>query len=290
MAMTPRLLLVPLFGGEPDSLALAAGLALARRWNAHLDALLVRPDPRDLLPIAAPGLSPLTIESLVENAEREAAEQARECRATFEAQRQGAGIVVAERPPGPQRPSARFREVTGAAERVVATEARCADLVLFPKAQGRLDIERELALESTLLDSGRPLLLAPGMAEVTLGRRVAIAWAGRPQAARAVAAAMPFLRQAEAVQVLTATTPRTPREEADRLAAYLAWHGIDAAVREVVPGDVPVGAALLDAATRFAADLLVMGGYGHSRLRELVLGGVTAHVLGHGEIPVLMAH
>ena len=99
-----------------------------------------------------------------------------------------------------------------------------------------------------------------------------------------------FLHKADAVHILTAETRKTELSAADKLADYLAWHGILAAAKPVGPIEASVGAALLMTAEDLGADLLVMGGYTHSRLRQLILGGVTRHVIGHAQLPVLLNH
>jgi nucleotide-binding universal stress UspA family protein len=146
------------------------------------------------------------------------------------------------------------------------------------------------AIEATLFGSGRPVLIVPAAAPVGIGRKVAIAWNGRAEAARAVAAAMPLLSAAEQVRVLTAGTRRTNFEVGLGLVEYLASHGITAVPQVVDPEEEPVGAALLRVAKEGGADLVVMGGYGRTRFSELILGGVTRHALGHAELAVLMAH
>jgi nucleotide-binding universal stress UspA family protein len=145
--------------------------------------------------------------------------------------------------------------------------------------------------ENLLLSARRPLLLASAVAPESIGRIVAVAWNGRPEAARAVGVALPFLRQADAVRVLSAKTGRTGPFEAERLTDYLLWHGITSEQTPVQQrAGEPVGAALLRTAAEVGADLLVMGGYGHSRFREVLLGGVTHYVATHAGLPVLMAH
>jgi nucleotide-binding universal stress UspA family protein len=123
----------------------------------------------------------------------------------------------------------------------------------------------------------------------TIGKVVALAWNGSAQAARAVAGALPLLRNAEQIHVLTAASARTEVERADGLVRYLAWHGVSCERQAMYP-TTQVGAALLGRARELGADLLVMGGYGRSRVSELVFGGVTRTVLGQYDLPILLAH
>ena len=142
-------------------------------------------------------------------------------------------------------------------------------------------------IDAALFDTGRPVLVAPPTAPTTVGSRILIAWNGSSQASRAVAFAMPFLEKAQEVTI--AVGGHEGHVPAASLAVYLERHGIRAAVENFsVTGSI--GKAILDRAGRLGADMIVMGAYGHSRLREMMLGGATREVLSAATLPVLMAH
>jgi nucleotide-binding universal stress UspA family protein len=140
-----------------------------------------------------------------------------------------------------------------------------------------------------LFDSGRPVLIAPPTAGTTIGRRCCVAWNGTVEGSAALAAMLPWLRRADAVRVLHAGDYQRRGPPAADVLPYLALHGVPADLAEFAPVDRDVGAGLLAAAGDFGADLLGMGAYSHSRLRQLILGGVTRHVLEHATLPVLMS-
>ena len=288
--MSIRVILTPLFGDAADADALTAGMGLAQRFEAHLAALFVRLDPSDAVPLVGEGVSPAIIEQLTQAAEAEVNRQRGAARSAFESACGKTGIAVVEAPSGARTASAAWHEATGRRDDLIPARARTSDLVVFARGGDPTSPDRPGAIESTLLSGGRPLLLLPPGRPIRVGGRVAIAWNGRAEAARAVAGALPFLEAASAVQVLTVATRRTPDEVALDLVEYLAWRGIAAERRPVEAKDAPVADALLRAARDAGADLLVMGGYGRTRLSELVLGGVTRHVLSHADLPVLMAH
>jgi nucleotide-binding universal stress UspA family protein len=286
--MSLRIILTPLFGDDADAAAAQAAFAVTRRFDAHVEGLFARIDPLDTIPIVGEGVSPAVIDDLTRAAEVEMDKRASAARAHFEAARTAAGVALAERPPAPGGTSARWSEITGRRDEVIARKARVSDLVVFG-AQPSDSPELGGAIETTLVAAGRPLLLAPKGVQ-TVGERVAIAWNDSAESARALAFALPFVEAASMVHVLTAETWRTAFEVTEDLADYFEWRGIVCERRSIVAEDEPVGAALLRAASEAGADLLVMGGYGRSRLRELVLGGVTRHVLTHAQLPVLLAH
>ena len=288
--MSYRIILAPLFGSDADAVVLGAAFAVSRRSEAHVVAMFVRPDPFDLVPLVGEGVSPAVIQQLTEAAEAEINHQRDAARAGFESLARAEGVAIVTAPPAPGRPSAHWVEITGRRDEIVPRRARVSDLVVFSRIEAESPTTLRPTLEATLLGAGRPVMLAPPTPPSGIGHVVAIAWNGGVEAARAVAAALPLIDAASAVHVLTAETSRTPFDVSLDLAEYLEWRGVSCARRPVAVADEPVGAALLRTAGEVGADLLVMGGYGRSRLRELLLGGVTRHVLAHAGLPVLMAH
>jgi nucleotide-binding universal stress UspA family protein len=152
---------------------------------------------------------------------------------------------------------------------------------------------RQLIIEAALFDSGRPLLLVPYIQREGLKLdRVMVCWDGSRNAARAVGDAMPFLGRAKAVEiVLVASEPGKSGEIAGAdIAHHLARHGLNVELRQIVVQDLDVANTILSHSADIGADFIVMGGYGHSRLREFVLGGATRGILGAMTVPTLMSH
>jgi nucleotide-binding universal stress UspA family protein len=288
--MTIRKLLLPLTGTAAGEAALATALQIARTWDAHLLVLHVRVDSRDVAPLAGEGLSGAMIEDMMTATEAEGQARAKAARAMFEAAMANAGIAVGD--PAPHRgtsrsPTASFAAIAGREEDLVAQQARLADLTVVPHTESD-DTSSSEALNAVLFDSGRPVLVAPPVAPAPFGRRIALAWNGTAESAAAVTAALPWLARAEAVRILSADDYQWRGPAAADLAAYLALHDIDAEISTFKPVEKDVGAGLLAAAGEFGADMLAMGAYSHSRLRQLLLGGVTRTVLEHATLPVLM--
>ena len=146
-------------------------------------------------------------------------------------------------------------------------------------------------LEAALMDTGKPLLIAPATAPASLGKRIVIAWKDTPEAARAVSCALPFIGQADQVTIVTVLDDADAKDESgSRLQRALRWHNKAVEVRTLLRGSASAADVLHREAEALGADLLVMGGYSHSRLREVVFGGFTRRTLGSAGIPVLMAH
>ncbi|PZW43092.1 nucleotide-binding universal stress UspA family protein [Humitalea rosea] len=266
---------------SPRRLELAAGLA--RRLDAHLIGLFVIDVQIPVFAGGEAGASTAMAEMMTRMQESAAAEAAsaetlfREC-LRREALR------------------GEWRQQDGLTPWIVATNARYADLVIVgqpdPSGSG---LTGPATVEAALFDSGRPVLMVPyaGRYEGPV-RRALIAWNASREAARAVHDALPLLAGAEAVTVLVIDPD--PHAEENRgepgadIAQHLARHGLKVTVRHVIRGEISTGETLLNEAADMDADLIVMGGYGHSRLREFVLGGATRTLLGQMTAPVLMSH
>lgn len=286
--MQIRKLLLPLTGTKDGEAALATALRIAAAWRAHLLALHVRVDSRDVAPLAGEGLSGAMIEEMMTAAETESGERARAVRAMFEAAVRQHQMQVGEPAPGAAGATASFAVITGREEDLVAQQARLADLTVVQHPESEEDVSSSDALHAVLFDSGRPVLIAPRQPPASVGTRICLAWNGTAESASAVLAALPWMRQAAAVRILAADEYQRRGPRAEDLADYLALHDIAAEIATFRPVDREVGAGLLKAAEEFGADLLAMGAYSHSRLRQLILGGVTRHVLEHATLPIMM--
>ena len=261
--------------------ALAA--ALAERFAAHLVALY--PIPGAELPSRGGYADLAILEPVYREWRQRALDQAEEARRQFEQMARRRGL------------SHEWRPVAEGPEADPALHARYADLTIL----GQIDPDNEeIAMirprpERVALASGRPILVVPYAGDFTaLAKRVLVGWDESREAARAVADAMPLLAAADMVSVLAVDPQPGPDGEGDLpvvdLAVHLARHQVKAQIERTPSAGVPVGDVLLSRAADLGANLLVMGAYGHSRARELLLGGATRTILASMTIPVLMSH
>jgi nucleotide-binding universal stress UspA family protein len=280
-------ILVPATGGDGDISVFASALTVARRFGAHLQFLHVRPDAAAVaVSMAADGGGATIVGSLLTRLEEEADQREKEANQQFQSFCQREALALCDAPPAPPGSSARwFREI-GAEPYWVTEYGRAADLLVIGRpGSGSLE-----TIEGVLVDSGRPLLIPAATPLAAVPETVVIAWKATREAARAVTAALPFLQIAKQIVIITVAEDHSTLEnEAERLMAGLRWRGVPVTVRHLQPEGHNGADKLLTAAREHAA-LLVMGGYGHSRLREWIFGGFTQHVLGGCEMPVLMAH
>jgi len=179
------------------------------------------------------------------------------------------------------------------AHNVFANIVRRFDLAIIGQPEPHKPALERLIVEAALFDSGRPVLIVPYIQRAGLKLdRVMVCWDGSRSAARAVADAMPFIVRAKAAEVVIVTSEPTKSNEmpgAD-IAHHLARHGTKVEIKPIVTAEIDVTNTILSHAADASADFLVMGGYGHSRLREFVLGGVTRGILTSMTVPTLMSH
>lgn len=170
---------------------------------------------------------------------------------------------------------------------------RCADLAVVRQAEPGKGTAEEIVVEGALFGTGRPVVIVPYIQKTPLKLdNVVVCWDGGRSAARAIADAMPFLKRAGRVEIVIVASERDQQDQIEGadIGQHLARHGVNVTVERIPANDIDVGNALLSHAADTAADFMVMGGYGHSRLREFVLGGVTRSILSTMTVPVLMSH
>lgn len=286
-----RYILVPAAGRDADIAVFRAAAAMARVTGGHVVFVHVRLDVQRMITSVAAGdmVGTTALGDVLQGLEEAAADTEARAREQVFAFCRQEKLALADSPLA-ERPSATWQLQTGDEGQVIAAYSRAADVTVLDRRRdiGTSDLH---LLQTVLLDSGRPVLITPDRPPPGIGRRIAIAWKDTPEAARAVAFALPILAAAERVIIVSVEEDaRTTYAACERLRQALIWHNTSTMVRHVGPNGREPAEALLTAVGALNADLLVMGGYGHSRLREVVFGGVTRHVLRAADVPVLMAH
>jgi nucleotide-binding universal stress UspA family protein len=253
-------------------------VTIARAFEAHVSGIGFAYDV--FLPGSVFGEVPMELAN-TERAKNE--EAARNAVANFEATARGAGLSAAS-----HLLSASMADAADTFGKL----ARRFDLSVVAQAEPERTV-RNMVIHSALFESGRPVLVVPYIQREGLKLDcVMVCWDGSRSAARAVADALPFLKRAKQVEVVMVASEPGKSDEipgAD-IAHHLARHGLKVELKRIVSVDVDVTNTILSHAADIGGDLLVMGGYGHSRLREFVLGGVTRGMLGSMTLPTLMSH
>jgi nucleotide-binding universal stress UspA family protein len=264
----------------PDLDALRAAVALARSEDAHLDVLAIGVD-RSQVGYFYPGGSPALYQEALDRAAAEAAAAEGAARAILSAEdiRWGVESMAGQLP------------IMGDA---VAERARFADLVVLPQPYGKgRGAEDEACVEAVLFHAGTPVLVLPeGRDTPPDPARIVVGWNQSPEALAAIRRAMPLLKRATLVDIVVVDPPRHGPERSDpggTLAQMLARHGVRSEVAVLARTIDSTAQVLMNRAREFDADLVVMGAYGRSRLREALLGGATRDMLAKTTLPVFIA-
>ncbi|MFQ5984529.1 MAG: universal stress protein [Alphaproteobacteria bacterium] len=282
-------ILVPLSGGEAGLPCVETAFLLGRRFQAHVEAMHARRNPRESLAYVGEGMTGAMIEEIIAAAEREGEALAHRAREDFETLCRRYQPDPAEKA-APGRFSTSLRVEEGREAELVARRGRLADLIVVGRASKNSEAPSPATVEAALLETGRPIVVTPPDAVSSLEGTAVIAWNGSAEAARATACALPLLTQASQVVVLTISEGAGAGPDEADLVGYLAAHGVAATTRATAASFASVGESLLAEARSLDASLIVMGAYTHSRLHQIIMGGATRHVLTASELPLLMAH
>jgi len=267
---------------------LEAAFLAARRFNSHIVGLHSLTTEYAVVFGGEMGFS---ISSEVDRTlEREGHERRDQARRLFSDFMNAHGVPIGPPNPGYNGPSASWREEDGRQNAVVGMTGRVYDLILVEQPEKLASIA-EATLEDALFESGRPVLMVPKVTGTPLGEVVAIAWNGSTETAVTVAMGMPFLEQAREV-VIVAVGPQhmpEPGPTGEELARSLEAHGLNVSLRTAVGRQKAQGESFLKEAMAAGADLLLKGAYTQSRIRQMIFGGGTRHIIMESRIPVLMA-
>ena len=293
--MAFRHILVPIFGYEADRTALEAALILAKKSGAHIQALHIKVDPMESVPLMVDVGVAAT--ELIEAVERHAEARGKSAAATFEAWRSANNLAVDDTPTlRTNTITTAFKVLEGAEDELIIKYGRLTDIVVMGRPSGEEAGDQVLSrMEDALFGAGQPVLLVPnGMAQPALDKLVSgpalISWNGSIEATRAISQALDLLRGMKEVRVLSVVEGKKDRHPASDLVRYLAWEGVTASMIESTQATGSAAEQILATAKSLGAGFVLMGGYSHGRLRQLMLGGVTSHMMDHADLPVLMAH
>ena len=276
--MSFRSVLVHVDATERGKRNLAAAVSLVEAYDAHLTGLYVKP-PTSLPSYASVHVPPEVFEMIEQDQEKLASEAEK----MFNDAMAAAG----------REDRSDWHYAAGPIAETISRIGRCSDLIIIGQEEEDVDVATYTEVpDDVVISAGRPVLIVPytGKGNAT-GDHVMVAWDHSRESARAVCDALPMLKRASSVSVVSVDPKHGEGDVpgAD-IARFLSEHGIKARVNRFTDKELAVDDVLLNQAADSGADMLVMGAYGHSRLREMVLGGVTRHILDHMTVPVLMSH
>ncbi len=257
---------------------MATALQLGQTFGSVIDGIPIAPDISDIvvadISIGATIFDARTRQILTERSERHFA----------------SAVAAARYPTSPGDGPVATWSNQMTSDGGVGSAGRVYDLIVVGRpGQGGHD-PRQSTFEAVLFESGRPVLIAPPKVPAAIGDTVLIAWNRSSETARTVALAMPILTRAKRVVILTIEIPSVPGPSGSLLAKSLRQHGIEAETYKTEGRSNNEGPAILKKAAEIGADLIIKGGYTQSRLRQMIFGGATSHILAYSDLPVFMAH
>lgn len=280
--MSIRKIHAPVLGSDESKWVVEAALGLGEAFGASVEVFHPKRDPARDLAYLGPGATGMGVgvgaARILEAAEAQANEQEAKARAAYDEATRGRSGRHA------------FVVETGREAELMAAHARLADLTVLARPQETSSPTLEGGIEACLFESGRPIYVVPPAPTQVSGKKVGIAWNDSPEAAHALAAAIPFLEKAEMVTAIS-----IGGYALEKLGEYLSTHGITSAEHSVEPErggllEDTTGEQILDICRHLDLDLLVMGAFTHLRIRQLMVAGATRTILARSEIPILMAH
>jgi nucleotide-binding universal stress UspA family protein len=280
--MSLKTILIPTEQHDLMSSALETALLIARRFDSYIEGFALRPAIDNF--VAMDPVSSMAMATVKQND----AEAAKQARSLFEGFMQARGVSRAAGPKGTL--SFNWLEAAPDGDDFVGSYGRVFDVTVLGRPGDGLQSPRMITLEAALFESGRAVLIAPPTAPQKLGENILIAWNCSTEQATTITHAMPLLRQASKVTVLTVEGATVPGPSGEQCARYLAMHGIKAEAIHAGPEKRTAGEVVLARAAALGCDLVVKGAYTQSRLRQMIFGGATRHILANASLPVLMAH
>ncbi|HEX3179822.1 MAG TPA: universal stress protein [Beijerinckiaceae bacterium] len=273
-----RSILVPVADHAHTDAVFQAALMLARRFDSYVEGLAIGPDLSGLAGFEIPMGGPMPDETMW----RDLAEQAREQFETF----MSAHL--------PRTAAPRTGAFAWSAQKLVGdlslgSYGRVFDIIVLGRPGSAPNAPRMATFEAALFESGRPVLVVPQRIGQTLGDNVVIAWNGSTETARTVALAMPLLKKAQRITVLSVEGGMVPGPSGAQLAQSLTTGGLSVEHKHVTDRHRSAGEVILSTAGSLGADFLVKGAYTQSRLRQMIFGGQTRHILAEANLPVLLA-
>jgi nucleotide-binding universal stress UspA family protein len=272
-----RTILAVLWSEQDAERVLGTAFLVAGRFKAHVAAIYVRPGPENFVPSGDFGLT--LSQDYLSRIQEEGVAKATRLRHLFD--RAAAAQTEA---------TGEWIEEEGSAALKIGCLGRIYDLVVLSRPDPKTAAETDILLEAALFETGRAVLTVPPAPVPSVGNNVMIAWNGSTETARAIALGLPLLQQAKLIHVVSVEGGTVPGPSGGEVARYLQRYGLEVTASHIENPTAPVGETQLSEAARLGCDMMVKGAYTQSRLRQLVFGGPTRHIIAHAMLPVLMAH
>lgn len=287
--MALKTILLPIRESSTAASLIETAISMAIRNEGHLDLLYVQNDPEHMIPFSTLGLSTSMRQAIIESSITTAAKQGEELKQIFLKLCQRYDMPVQPRGTDPGKPGADFLTLTGRRDELIGKYGRLADLIILP--QPTRTTPPPSSFEAALRESGRPVLMVQRDKVLDRpGKRLAIGWNSSKEAAQAISAMLNNLKRADKVYVLSSEQRMKQPINGDDTCVYLRCQGVTAETAVFDTKRQLPGEALLAKTRELNCDRLIVGGYSRSRIRDIIMGGVTGYLLKHADLPVVFVH
>ena len=287
--MAFKTILLPIRESSTAVSLMETSISMAIRNKGHLDLLYVQDDPEHMIPFGTLGLSTSMRKTIIESATAAAAAQGEELRQSFVELCERYKINVQARGTEIGKPSADFLVLNGRRDSLIGKYGRLVDLIIVP--QPTRTTPPPSSFEAALRESGRPVLMVQRDKVLDVpGKRLAIGWNSSKEAAQAISTMLSNLQRAEKVYVLCSEKRMKQPINADEACVYLKCQGVTAETAVFNTESQSPGEALLSKSHELECDRLIVGGYSRPKIRDIIMGGVTGHLLKHADLPVIFVH
>lgn len=295
-----RNILLPLVSTDSLESVFETGLLLARRYRSRISCILFNDRPGDIAAIAGEGMAAIAIADMIDATTSYSRHNFNRLCHLLETLQNREKLVwynlsdtTQNTTPPPLRsshlPQITVKFMEGTVEDVLTWQSRLADIILVPPLVPSKDSHASDILHAMLYEGSQPVVIAPPNPPSHIGRHIAIAWNGTAESALALRNVLPWARQAEKVTLISSPYYQRLGPDVEEAINYLGLHGVTAR-SEIIEGNKrKIGETILQAAHDLKADLLSMGAYSHSRLRQRLLGGVTRYMLENGDMTIMMS-
>ena len=283
-----KTILVPLEESDVLSSILEVALIVGRQFDSYIEGLYEQPGLTEVV-VAGEGLG-VTPPDLVETFQQQEKERAIRAHELFEVFMKEKGVPLNGGGAPQEHATAGWVEEEVPGRDLVGNRGRLFDLIVVGRPVRNSATPTMSLLEAALFETGRPILIAPPKPPNSLGKNVVVSWNGSYETPRCISFAMPLLLKSEKVTVLQVEEGMVPGPTANDATIHLRRNGINAEALNVEAGSRTAGEAVLEEAEKLNADLLIKGAYTRSRIRQMIFGGITSHILDAAEMPVLMCH
>ncbi|MEQ8507874.1 MAG: universal stress protein [Rhodospirillaceae bacterium] len=285
-----KTILVPLTGDVPAPHVVSAALEIAKSFDGHVLGTDTTRDPQVYGGDLSIGINGPYYGELYKTAEKIIEHMRESAKSTFDGTCKKQSLTMTRQPTSHVGATYFWLPDKQRLDNPVLTVGRLSDLIVVDQPRSKVAFNETETLEASLFDTGRPVLMVPKHIDGFKPNHIAISWNGSKSVSKALSESLPLLEKVDSISIIQIGDIPTGNPDANLASDYLNWHGVKAVIHRVEHDGLSDGEALINTCEDIKADLVVMGAYARSPVREIIFGGMTRHMISHSKIPVFFSH